>query len=248
MRVRQGSKLRGDVTSRKLYMIGGLSALVQLVGVLALILVSVTLGPKPATVEEFFAVQQGRLVALLRGDFLLMLLVAPYLGTFSALYKALKRIDPAVVTLATLCTLIGVTVCFSTESTFALLRLGDKYITATNDVLRAGYVAAGEAVVAADLWHSTGAYMGGILLQGAGVLISLVMLRSKSFSKVTAYAGLIGNALDLFQHMVHPLVPAVSAPVQMIMGPFYLVWFIMLARDFFRLSAVRKVKPVVTAL
>jgi hypothetical protein len=30
------------------------------------------------------------------------------------------------------------------------------------------------------------------------------MLRSEDFSEVTTYAGLLGNALDLFQHIVHP--------------------------------------------
>jgi hypothetical protein len=78
--------------------------------------------------------------------------------------------------------------------------------------------------------------MSGILLQGGGVIISLVMLRSRDFSKVTAIAGLVGNALDLTQHLLHPFAPSVSATIQMLMGPFYLVWFPMLARDLFRLA------------
>jgi hypothetical protein len=78
--------------------------------------------------------------------------------------------------------------------------------------------------------------MSGILLQGGGVMISLVMLRSRDFSKVTAIAGLIGNALDLIQHVLAPFTPSLSATIQKMMGPFYLVWFPMLARDLFRLS------------
>jgi hypothetical protein len=62
------------------------------------------------------------------------------------------------------------------------------------------------------------------------------MLKSKDFSKVTAVAGLLGNALDLTQHLLHPFAPSISAPIQMAMGPFYLVWFPMLARDLFRLG------------
>ncbi len=40
-------------------------------------------------------------------------------------------------------------------------------------------------------WHTIYVKLGG------GVIISLVMLRSRDFSKVTAIAGLLGNTLDL---------------------------------------------------
>jgi hypothetical protein len=50
-------------------------------------------------------------------------------------------------------------------------------------------------------------FAGGILLQGAGVIISVIMLHSEGFSKVTAYAGLIGNGLDLIQHVLYPFAP-----------------------------------------
>jgi hypothetical protein len=62
------------------------------------------------------------------------------------------------------------------------------------------------------------------------------MLGSKDFSKVTAYAGLLGNGFDLVQHVLHPFVPSVSAFIMMFMGLFYLVWFPMLARDLLRLG------------
>ena len=123
---------------------------------------------------------------------------------------------------ATLFTLIAVTICFASESTFALLYLGDQYVAAPTEMLRAQFLAAGEAVIAADMWHSSGASVSGILLQGGGVIISLVMLRSRDFSKVTAIAGLLGNALDLTQHLLHPFAPSVSATIQMLMGPF--IW------------------------
>jgi hypothetical protein len=62
------------------------------------------------------------------------------------------------------------------------------------------------------------------------------MLRSQDFSKVTAISGLLGNALDLVQHLLHPFAPSIAAPIQMFMGIFYFVWFPMLARDFFKLA------------
>jgi uncharacterized membrane protein YedE/YeeE len=104
------------------------------------------------------------------------------------------------------------------------------------DAQRAQLLAAGEAVLAADMWHSSGGFAAGILLQGSGVLISLVMLKSRNFSKITAWTGLLGNGFDLVQHLLHLFAPAIAGVILMIAGPFYLVWFPMLARDLLQLG------------
>jgi hypothetical protein len=226
-----------DPRWKNLYTIGAIAALLQLAAILALIVVQAALGPKPASAEEYFVVQQSSaLAAMLRGDFLLLFLIGGYLGTFPALYMALRRISPTAVLLATISTLMTVAMSFAAESSFSLLHLGSQYAAATSEAVRAQLVAAGQAVIASDMWNSSGAYMGGILLQGSGVIISLVMLRSRDFSKVTAIAGLLGNAIDLVQHIIHPMVPSVSDAMKMVMGPFYFVWFPMLAWDLFRLA------------
>ncbi|KAA3660620.1 MAG: hypothetical protein DWQ04_18885 [Chloroflexi bacterium] len=225
-----------------LYKIGGIAAFLQLASILTLAIAMAVLGPKPTSAEAYFMVQQSsKITAVLRGDFLLLILIGLYLGTFPAMVVALRHINPVYTALAMLFTIIAVTGTFATESTFALLHLGDLYAAAATDVARAQFLAAGEAVIAADMWHSSAAYMGGILLQGSGVIISLIMLRSKDFSKVTAYAGLIGNALDLIQHLLHPFAPSISAPIQSFMGVFYLVWFPMLGWDLLKLSRNQKV-------
>lgn len=229
-----------NINPKNLFTIGGIAALTQLAAILAYTIVMVMLGPKPASVEEYFLIQQGsKLAALLRGDFLWILMIGSYFGTFPALWWVLRRCGPLAATFATLFTFVAVTVCFASESTFALLHLGDQYAAATSEAVRSQILAAGRAVIASDMWHSSGAYVSGILMQGGGVIISLVMLRSKDFSKVTAIAGLMGNALDLTQHVLTPFVPSFASVVQMLMGPFYLVWFPMLARDFFLLSKAK---------
>jgi hypothetical protein len=225
---------------KRLYTIGGVAALLQLVTIVALGVVMVALGPKPTTAEEYFTIQQSsRLAGVLRGDLLTMILLGLYLGTFPALYVALRRVNPVYTALAALFTFMVVTLAFAGESTFSLLHLGDQYAAATSETQRALLLAAGEAVIASDMWHTTGAYMSGILLQGAGVIISLIMLRSQDFSKVTAYAGLLGNGFDLVQHVLHPFAPSISSVIMGFMGLFYLVWFPTLGRDLLRLGRHR---------
>ena len=226
----------GDSIWKNLYPIGGIAALFQLASVLIYTVVIAVLGAPPASVEEYFAAFQSAPVAtLFRGDFLLLFLIGGYFGTFPALYLTLRKVSPAAAMFATLFTFVAVAICFGTESTFALRHLAGQYATAS-EAQRTQLLAAGEAVIASDMWNSSGAYVSGFLMQGGGVIISLVMLKSKDFSKVTAIAGLLSNALDLTQHLLHPFAPSIATPIQMLMGPFYLVWFPMLARDFFRLA------------
>jgi hypothetical protein len=211
--------------------------LLQLITILGYSVALGVLGPKLTSAVDFFAVyQESPLEMVLRGDFLLLVLIGLYLGTFPALYISLRRISPVYVALATLFTFITVTLAFAGEATFALLYLAEQYAAATSETVQAQFVAAGEAVIAAGMWNSSAAYMSGILLQGAGVMISIIMLRSDDYHKLTAYSGLFGNGVDLVQHIIHPFAPELSATLQMVMGLGYFIWFPMLAWDFFRLA------------
>ncbi len=220
-----------------LYRIGAVAALLQLAAVLVIAVVTPTLGLRPTTAEAYFTLwQQDRLAGLLRDDFTSLAIIALYLGTFPALYIALRRVSPVYTAMAALFTFVAVTTCFATHSGFSMIYLCDRYAVASTAAERAQLLAAGEAVIASNMWNSSGGFISGLLLQGAGVLISAIMLRSKKFGRVTGYAGLLGNGFDLAQHLLHPFIPSLSALLLPIAGPFYLVWFPLLARDFFRLS------------
>jgi hypothetical protein len=122
---------------KNLYIIGGIAALVQLAAILIYTVAMVVLGPKPTSVEEYFMLQHSnRMASVLRGDFLLLFLLAPYFGTFPALWMALRRTSPIAATFATLFTFVAVTICFAFESTFALQYLGNKYALATSEAQR----------------------------------------------------------------------------------------------------------------
>jgi len=222
---------------KSLYIIAGVAALLQLATILVMTIVIGSLGPTPGSPEEYYAVfKADRLGGILRSDFSSLIIIALYLGTFPGLYAALKRVNSAYTAVAALLTFIAVTTAFATNSGFSMLNLSDQYAAATTEAQRSQILAAGHAVIASDMWNSSGGYMAGMLLQGSGVLISLIMMRSKDFSKVTAYTGLLGNAFDLAQHLIHPFAPSISEVLLRVSGPFYLAWFVMLARDFFRLG------------
>jgi hypothetical protein len=66
--------------------------------------------------------------------------------------------------------------------------------------------------------------------------MSVVMVQSQSFGKATAYVGIVTHGLDLLHILVSFFVPQAGFMMMAIAGPLYLVWFPLLARDFFRLS------------
>ena len=155
---------------------------------------------------------------------------------FFGIYAALRRTSGAYAAFATALVFLGVSICLATDSGFSMLYLSDQYAAATTDAQRSLFLAAGEAIIAADMWHSTTGFMAGILLQGAAVFISIIMLRSKMFSKGAVYAGLLASGLDLVQHIIRPFAPSISDVIMMLAGPFYLIWYPLLGWDLFKLG------------
>lgn len=100
-------------------------------------------------------------------------------------------------------------------------------------------LAAGEAIISNDMWHGTAAKMGGILLQAAGVLISIAMLRTAVFSSVIAHTGLIAHGLDLAHIGIGFFAPKAAVVAMAIAGPLYLLWFPLVARRLRQLGQSR---------
>jgi hypothetical protein len=235
-----------DTTSTRsnrkiLYIIGGVAALLQLAILFAMMIVMATLGPRPIGAEEYFAIQQvSKLEIVLRGDFVTLILIGMYLGTFPALYVALRRVNPIYTALAALFTFIAVTLAFASESTFSLLHLGDQYGAATTEAERALFVAAGEALLAihnAGVMHQgTGIHLGLLLVLLAGLFVSLVMLRSRVFNRATAIAGLLANGLGLCYFPALAFAPAIVWIPPTLSAPFRMAWYALIAFRLFRIA------------
>ena len=223
---------------KNVYEVGAIAILIQLSTILLLLIASFALGlgPRPTTVQGFYTMYgESKLIGMLHDDFASLILIAMYLGSAPALFFALRKQNFTVTLLSAIMLLTGAVGAFSVHAGFSMMHLSDLYAAAATEAQRAQLLAAGEAVLASDMWNSTAGYLGGILLQGPGVILSILMLRNKDFSKVTAISGLLGNGLDLIQHLLHPFIPEIAGLIQPIMGIFYLVWFPLLARDFLRL-------------
>lgn len=222
---------------KTLYKTAGYAFWVKLIVIIAAITASFVFGARPSEIIEFFGwIERGKVLILILDDFIYVILIALYLLTFPGLYFALKKQNHAMVMYACLFTFVAATLAFSSNTAFSMMYLADHYRTAESPEMQARYLAAGEALMAGNMWNSTAAYMAGLFLQGGGVLISLAMLRSGDFFRLTAIAGILGNGLDLIQHLIAPFYPAVHEPLIAIAGPFYLLWFLFAGRNMLKLA------------
>lgn len=207
--------------------LGGVAALILLLYSIATMVILIVFGVAPETaIESFAMLQDNRLIGLLRLDLLTVFVYMPvsYL-LFLGIYTALRRTSGAYAALATVLVFVGITLFLATPSALSMMILSDKYALATTETQRSQLLAAGEAIMASDMWHGTGAFIGGVLLQSGALLISVVMLQSKVFSKAIAYAGIVTHGLDLAHFVFLLWVPTLGAILTAIAGTLYLVWF-----------------------
>ena len=227
----------GESAWKGLCRIGGVATLILFVYSIITMIVLIILGGQPSTAEESFTLlQNNRAVGLLRLDLLAVIVMPLYYLLFTGIYVALRRTNGAYTALATVLAFIGVTLFLATPSVFSMVYLSDQYVAATTEAQKSLFLAAGEAIIASDMWHGTGAIIGGILLQSAGVLISVVMLQSKVFSKVIAYVGILTHGLDLAHILIGFFAPGVGVILMAIAGPLYLIWFPLVGRRLFQLG------------
>ena len=214
----------------------GVAAFVFLIYCLAtMVQIAVFGGPPDNVAEAFRALQQNKLLGLLRLDFATVLVLPLYYLLFFGFCAALKDTDRTHAAIGTVLVFLGVTLVLAMPTALPLMALGDKYAAATSDAMKAHFLAAGEAVLATDIWRGTGAYMGGLFVQTGAVWMSFVMLRGV-FSRATAYVGIITHGLDLVHILFAPFLPRVAAIFMIIAGLGYPVWLFLVGRRLLQLG------------
>ncbi|HVN19379.1 MAG TPA: DUF4386 family protein, partial [Dongiaceae bacterium] len=197
----------------------------------------VFLGGAPATAQECFAmIQKNVVVAILRLDILTVLVMPVFCVMYAGFYAALRRECWFLALVSCASAMIGVGLILANASVTSLLYLADQYAAASSEARRMLLLAAGEAVISNDMWHGSAAKMGGLLLQSAGVLISIAMLRSTVFSKLIGYSGLVAHGLDLAHILLGFFWPKVAVLAMGVAGPLYLLWFPLVAKKLRELS------------
>jgi hypothetical protein len=159
---------------------------------------------------------------------------------FLAVRAALWQASRSAMLVATVCGLIGIVVYFASNQAFAMLSLSKQCAAATTNAQRDMFLAAGEALLAINnpgaLHEGTGIYATLLLVLLAGLIISVVMLRSNVFGKATAVTGILANGFMLAYFVVLPFVPDWVVLPFVISAPFRVMWYFLIARKLFQLG------------
>jgi hypothetical protein len=134
---------------------------------------------------------------------------------------------------------LGTGVFFATNRAFPMLDLSKQYAAATSDAQRAMLEAAGQAMLSVGQSHSSGTFLAFFLSEVAGIMISIVMLKSKIFSKATAYVGILGFVFLMVFEVLASFVSGLSGlamAIAMLGGILSMAWYILIARRLFQLG------------
>ena len=227
-----------SVTSdwNRLIKLGGFTLWIQL-GCLLFSFITLTMfGIEPTRAEDAFSMLQAdRLSGLLRLDLGTFVMIALFPFVAIAIFGAFRKSRPAYALLTLILVLIGTLLALANHSAFSIVRLSDLH-AAANSAEQAQLLAAGEAILAGNMWHTSGGFLAGLFMQGGFAFISFIMLQSNTFSKVSAYSGFLANGLDFIHVPLMLFAPTLGSIILAIGGIFYLIWFPMLGRDLVRLS------------
>jgi hypothetical protein len=216
---------------RGLYLTAGVGAAIAALLVPAHIAAFVAWPPPlEGTALDWFAVfDRSALIGFVSMDLFLMadyaLLVPIYLG----LYVALRERSPSLALLGTGFGLASMAIYFASNPAIEMWTLSQQYAAATDDAQRALIAAAGEATIVR--YQGTAFHTNYLLGSLAGMLVSWAMLREPAFGRVAGWMGVLGNLIGYGLYL-----PVVGLLLSVLSGPLLWVWFILVARGFFRLA------------
>jgi len=241
-----------DNSWRALYITGGIAALLAVfvfrrwlgaeLGLLINfgIVRGVPTTPLSSALDWFNLLQENRLVGLTLLNFFDVVEYALVGLMFLALYGALKRTSKSAMVIATVSGLIGIAVYFSSNQAFAMLALSERFAGAANDAQRLTYLAAGEALLAVNnpeaIYQGSGIFISIFLVLSAGLIISIVMLRSFIFSRATAWMGILANGIGLCYFIGLAIGSALYWVPIPISAPFRVIWYFLIALRLFKLA------------
>lgn len=235
-----------DQNWRNLYKIGGIAALgTVLVGVTEMGITFLPGGNAAfTTVFDWFTLFQNNWFMGLRNLGLLnILFYALDIPIFFALYGAHRKTSQTLAGLAIIISFIGVAVFYATNRAFAMLDISNQYVLATTEAQRSILAAAGQAMLSVGQSHTPGTFIAFFLSEFASLLISVVILQGKLFSKTNAYVGFIGFSFMLIFEICASFVPALQGVAMifaMLGGILSLVWEILVAQKLFHLAQNKK--------
>jgi hypothetical protein len=146
---------------------------------------------------------------------------------FLSLYLILRKTNETLTLIGLIIGLIGIATYFAINPAFSMLSLSRQYALATEN--KDTLIAAGQTLLA--IYQGTGFVTYLMLASATGILMGIVMLQGKIFSRITAWSGILGNLMA----------PAMFLPVVGLYIGFLsliplIIWYILIALKLFKMG------------
>lgn len=225
------------------YKIAAVSTIFVLMGVvLDLIVGNITGGniselPETA-IDRFAQFQHNWLLGLYNMDLLNTIIQFFMIPAYVALFIAHRNENFGLSLLAFVIFILGTSIFISNNTALTMFDLSRKFASAATEQQKMLIAAAGEAMLTKGAHGSLGVFFSFAIPDIAGILMSIVMLNAKIFSKATSCFGLIGSSLLLIYIILVTFFPAVESVALAMAAPggiCCMVWMILLTIRFFKL-------------
>lgn len=232
-----------DSPYRSLYKLGGVAALIVAVLTLSEVIV-LAFYPQPGTVSGWFMLfQSNKFIGLLDFWGLEVPMYGMFILVFLALYVVLRKANEGLMAIAVIIALLGIGIFLATNNPFSMLSLSNQHAAATTDVERATFLAAGQALLANTSQRAVGGFnLGLFLVSVAGLIVSSVMFQSNSFTKSTAYVGILAHSLSLADYLRQAVTSSAIVTLLVVLpnALFLVIWFVFVGRRLHQLGRLEK--------
>ena len=227
-----------------IYFLGGIAGVVTLAGILLDLLIGTITGGNLTTLpqtaaDRFIQFHDNQSLGLYNLDFINIIVQIVFVPAWFALYGAHRQYSKPYALLALIVFLFGSILLVSDNTALSMLELSNKFYSAPNEEQKAIYTAAGEALLAMGAHGSKGIFLGFLIPNIGGLMMSVVMLNGRIFSKVNAWTGILGNFLMILYILSVTFIPGVdkmATAFAMPGGLLLMAWILMFTLKLFRLA------------
>jgi hypothetical protein len=196
------------------------------------------------SVPEIFEIfQKNRIIGLLQSfslDIVAAIIRLPLmLALFVSLIKIKKSFYPLILSL--IFGFIGITVYLSYNSVFSMLHLSDLYASTDNMELKKQLIAIGYTYLSSFDANGIQPFISFTFFGIWGILLSIIMFKSKDYGRVMAIIGMVGFILEQgppagiypqFWKEIDPILIGIG-------GVFIIVWYLLVFIKLIRLSNMK---------
>jgi hypothetical protein len=231
-----------DMGWQGIYKIAGMAALIMVLAALVDVLSTLLPGGyiSIVSITDWFALFQRNWLHGLRDLGLLDIIVTTLnIPIFFALYGVHRRVNGPFAAFAAILSFVGTAIFISNNVAFPMLVLSGKYATASTEIQKSMIEAAGQALLARGEHSTAGTFMGYLFTNVAAITMSVVILQSKIFSKLTAWVGILGFSFLLTFNIFAAFVPQIYDTVLIFAGVgglLFMATYALIARKLFQLA------------